>query len=109
MNVCFTLTMPGVGSWNGRWSGEGNLYAKIVKIGDARAHELDGKSFNYFWTDGWVACVSCKIVDGKESRRVRKQSQGFCGYDWMIDSIRFRGEIKASHELKAEKEAEASV
>ena len=105
MNVAFTLTMPGVGSWNGKWSGEGNLYSKIVKIGDNRAKELDGRSFHYHWQDGWSACVDCKIVDGSESRKIRKHSQGFYGYDWMIDSILFRDKILASHEIHTEAES----
>lgn len=99
MNVCFTLTMPGVASWNGKWSGEGTLYAKVVKIGDKRAKELDGRSFHYRWPDGWCACVAARIVGGQDCRNIRKHSKGFCGYDWMIDSIRFRDKILASHEL----------
>ncbi len=41
-------------------------------------------------------------VDGKEARRVRKESKGFCGYDWMVDEIRQHGRIlKLSEREKA--------
>ena len=52
-----------------------------------------------FGDDGWGANVNVKIVDSKEAAKVRKKTKGFCGYDWMIDSIIERQEIKASHEL----------
>ncbi len=36
MNLVFTLTMPNNNSWNGRWSGAGNLYAKVLALGSAK-------------------------------------------------------------------------
>lgn len=29
--IVFTLTMPSVGSWNNRWTGEDRLYARTMK------------------------------------------------------------------------------
>ena len=29
MLVCFELSMPGVGSWDGKWSGSGDYYARV--------------------------------------------------------------------------------
>jgi hypothetical protein len=34
-----------------------------------------------------------RAVDAKEARQIRKKSEGFCGYDWMIDSIKAIDEI----------------
>ena len=51
MLLAFELSMPGVNSWNGRWT-------------------------------------------GATARKLRKASAGFCGYDCMVDEIRFHGRIK---------------
>ena len=97
MLVSFVLTMPGIGSWNGKWTGSGNLYAKVRDI-PKEAKEIVGKDFRYRWDDGWEACVSVNRVYAKEAARIRKQSMGFKGYDWMIDSIIKNGEIvKPTH------------
>lgn len=90
MILCFELTMPNRGSWNGRWSGERDVHI-ITKtdrqIGKKRIEELDGRSFYYSWDDGWGALVSCRVIDAAESRRLKKRNRGFCGYDWMVSSI----------------------
>ena len=90
MLLAFTLSMPNVGSWNGKWTAAGNLYARVISIGNKkRADEILAKnSFRYNFGDGWVAGISVKKVDAKEARRLRRESKGFCGYEWMIDSIR---------------------
>lgn len=97
MILCFELTMPNRGSWNGRWSGEKDVHI-ITKsdrqIGKKLIEELDGQSFYYGWDDGWGANVSCRVVDAAEARRLRKKNRGFCGYDWMVRSIIANGEIK---------------
>ena len=92
MTLCFELSMPGVGSWNGRWSGEEYFYAKIKKLGTSKkakikAQEMVGKSFRYDFGDGWAARITVREVSGREITDIQKQSRGFCGYDWMVDSI----------------------
>ena len=90
MILCFELSMPNRGSWNGKWSEENDVHV-ITKtdrqIGKKRIQELDGKSFFYRWEDGWSACVSCRVIDTKESARLRRKNRGFSGYDWMVRSI----------------------
>ena len=44
--VVFELTMPGVGSWNGRWSGEGRYYAILKKDKEVPARVV-GQEFRY--------------------------------------------------------------
>lgn len=96
MLLSFTLSMPSNNSWNGKWSGEGNLYARVVNIGNPTAREIVSKGyFHYNFGDGWAAAVTVKQIDGKEARRIRKETRGFCGYDWMIESIRGKGKIEA--------------
>jgi hypothetical protein len=94
--------MPNSPSWNGRWSGEENLYAKVVSFKTKAQKEYAAKiigSFYYRWNDGWGACITVSKVDSTEARRIRKKSQGFCGYDWMIDNIISHGSPYSKEEL----------
>lgn len=99
MILCFELSMPNVGSWNGKWSGEADYYAKTRSFGRgkeaiAKASEiLDAGYYHYNFGDGWSAGVSVRRVDSRESAKIRRRSRGFCGYDWMIDSILKHGTI----------------
>lgn len=102
MNIQFTLSMPSVGSWNGRWSGRDNLYAIVRpftgRLGGHLAKAILAKgSFYYNFGDGWGASISAKAISGNEVRRVRKASKGFCGYEWMADSIIRDGAIYTDH------------
>ena len=91
--IVFKLTMPNRNTWNGKWSGDEKVFAKIKYNKDV-PKEIIGKSFLYHWDDGWTACVSVDKMDSKEARAYIKKSVGFCGYDWMIESIIRYGEIR---------------
>lgn len=56
--------------------------------------EVVGKEFFHSWDDGWTACVSVEKMDCREAARIMKKSKGFCGYDWMIESIIKYGKIR---------------
>lgn len=92
--IVFTLTMPGRNTWNGKWSGDDYVYAR-AKCNRLVPESLYDKDFYYSWDDGWTACVSVKKMDSKEARKIMRKSRGFCGYDWMIESLLIHGEIKA--------------
>lgn len=100
-SIAFFLSMPGCNSWNGKWSGEGRSYVKVIKFRATKKQQEKAKSlldvgyFSYSFGDGWVAGIRLKEVEGSESRKLTKTSNGFCGYDWMVDSILESGEIKA--------------
>lgn len=100
MILCFELSMPNNNSWNGKWSGEDNLHAKVVNLGKTKRAEAKGKEiienggYYYNFGDGWGANVSAREVNAKEGNKIRRKTKGFCGYDWMIDSIRFHGDIR---------------
>ena len=97
MNICFELSMPNRASWNGRWSGEGDLYAKVLNFSNSKAGRaaaqkiLEHKSYYHRWDDGWGASISVREVSGKEASSIKRRSKGFYGYDWMIDNIRSHG------------------
>ena len=93
MIVFQLLPMPGVGSWNGKWSGSERLY---MRTWDERKvpKEYWDKDFYYHWDDGWTACVTTTRMPAKEARKLERKSDGFCGYDWMIRSIIKNGDIR---------------
>lgn len=96
----FTLEMPNVGSWNGKWSGTENNYCVVrsypcPKRGSERLKNVSSKNYHYYnFGDGWGASVSVKEIERKSVEEIKKLSQGFCGYDWMIDEIEKYGFIK---------------
>ena len=99
MYVLFVLTMPTVGSWNGQWSGKDKKYLIIKnfkgKKREIRANEIVGKEFYWYnFGDGWSAGIHAVKIEGKQAPALRKKSSGFCGYDWMVDSIITNLEIK---------------
>lgn len=92
MIIEFKLSMPNVGSWNGKWTGESNYYAKLIefkgKVKEEKAKELLEKAYyHYSFGDGWSMGVSLRKVDSREAAKIRRMSNGFCGYDWAVDSI----------------------
>ena len=98
MKLAFTLTMPNNNSWNGKWTGADRLYVKVIDFGTAKKPlakyaPIIGKAFYYNFGDGWGASVSVREVDSKEARELKKKAAGFCGYDWMVDEIRYHGRI----------------
>lgn len=99
--IAFQLSMPGRASWDGRWSGEKNLYVDVRPVRDQikATNILAGGPYVYRWDDGWAASISVREVTPTESRSLRERSDGFCGYGWMIDRIISHGRILADHEL----------
>jgi hypothetical protein len=89
--------MPGNNSWNGKWSGEGRFYGIIRSFSDkseSPAKILNNNYYDYDFGDGWRAAVEVKLLNNKDVRKTRKMLEGFCGYDWMVDSIIKNGSIK---------------
>jgi len=101
--------MPNVGSWNGKWTGENNLYVIIKKLGRSkkaiqRVKELSELGSCYYnFGDGWGASVSIKAVDAKDAAKFRRASKGFCAYDWMVDTILEFGKILNDEQAKRQR------
>lgn len=105
MMLAFTLSMPNRASWNGRWSGEDDVYAIIKTFRGnkqlAVAEKiLDTGYYHYSFGDGWAAGISVKEVDSAEASKLRRRSKGFCGYDWMVDTIIRFGEPLNSQQVE---------
>jgi len=97
--LAFELSMPNVGSWNGKWTGAGTYYAVFRNLGRGKgaaekAQKLIEKgSFHYNFGDGWSARINVREVSGRELTVLRRRSRGFYGYEWMVSSILKHGEI----------------
>lgn len=105
-HISFELTMPNVGSWNGKWTGADRKYYIIKKFSDKFYKStieplFEGKTtqnFHYSWNDGWGANVQVQLIDAPEGRKRQKLSKGFAGYDWMVVSIIQHGTITTKHD-----------
>lgn len=121
--LSFELTMPNKGSWNGKWSGEDRKYFIVRKFDNMLANKImkdaktipiyegvftrtqtgstpPSKNYYYGWNDGWGANIRVEQVDVREATKRRKNSSGFGGYDWMVDSIVRFDEILDSNKIK---------
>jgi hypothetical protein len=96
--LCFQLNMPNIGSWNGQWTGEKKNFYRIRKVPIKKQRDLNGRSFYYDFGGGWTASVLVEKIDGKEAAKRRRNTAGFCGYDWMIDEIINYNSIRPSQE-----------
>jgi hypothetical protein len=97
MHFAFELSMPNNNAWDGKWSGEGRSYVRVKSFSQKEwkttaAKLVGGHYFNF--GDGWGASVSVRVVDADTKKKLVKQSAGFCGYDWMIDSLILHGVIR---------------
>jgi hypothetical protein len=103
MLVAYFLSMPNCGSWNGEWTGKGYKFVKVRKYTKQQCRDMmhnpdkigESKQWSYRWSDGWSAMVTAKKIDSKTANNLRKSSDGFCGYEWMIDSIEKTNKIEA--------------
>lgn len=89
--ISFTLNMPNRGSWNGKWSGDDVGFCNVVRFPEVQKETFNriikGHYYYYNFGDGWGASITSKEVDSKEAAKIQKSKNGFCGYEWMIDSI----------------------
>jgi len=92
--VEFKLAMPGVASADGKWSGQDKNYTITKELTKDQVAKLgDKKYWAYSFGDGWVAGIKARVLN-KDTQQ--KESDGFCGYDWMVESILKTGMIKAN-------------
>ena len=97
--------MPSCASWNGKWSGEGKKYVIVKDFKSQKAIEhakemLAKKNYYYNWSDGWGAEITVTEVDSQQAKQLRKESDGFCGYGWMVTTICDYGKPMADDEVR---------
>lgn len=73
----FTLTMPGCGSWNGKWSAEKDLHVIVKKFTKALCEKYDTEAkldndYSYHWYDGWSANIHVEKVDRETATKLKK-------------------------------------
>ena len=105
----FTLTMPGTNTWNGKWSGEGKIYAMsrtAFSRGKAKYPLLNEGDYGYDFGDGWYANVNVRFVTPSESKSAMRKSQGFMGYEWMVNELCLYGRIRTRDEKIKERKQE---
>lgn len=104
-HVVFMLSMPNRGSWNGKWSGEEDLYCRVraYRKGPLLDNVLATPSHCYNFGDGWGARVSVEECTASEKAKYNRKTKGFCGYDWMITEIEEHGRIRPYEEREASK------
>lgn len=112
MYICFRLTVPKVRIRNGNFKGNDNIYAKVINFYRYSKEQMEQarkilkkKHYHSWWNDGWKISVSVMKVNAKEARKIKRESYGFCGYDWMIDSIILSQKILVSYEVERLEEA----
>ena len=72
--IVFELTMPRNSSWNGKWSGDGDVHI-IAKPDRCVPNDRIGKSYYYDFGDGWGASITVKYMNGndKEYKQLKKK------------------------------------
>ena len=93
--VQFRLNMTSIPTWNESWSGEKKNLTIVRTLTSEKLKSLgitedSLSSWTYSWSDGWRARVDATILP--KGKRAAK-SDGFCGYDWMVQSIITKGLI----------------
>ena len=98
MKIVFEFDFVRVGSWDGKWSGEGKVFARVLDLSSAEAEKIVADDslvvFLYDFGDGWTGRVRAHAEDDVRAALYETQSEGFCGYDWMIASIMSKGKIE---------------
>lgn len=83
MRLVAELTMPNVRSWNGKWSGANDKYTKLFTTSRSPKMKEYIGGYYYNFGDGWGARVTIREAEPRE-----KITNRFCGYEWMIESIK---------------------
>lgn len=76
MILSFQLTMPNVGSWDGKWTGSGSPYFRFITLSKKDGIKFMAgekkKNYHYSWSDGLGANVKVKIATSQEKRKLEK-------------------------------------
>lgn len=93
MILRFELTMPNNSAWNGIDTGNRGCHYVFRDVDKLLANKLDGTCYYYDFGDGWGANIEVK-------KEKKCKSNGFRGYEWMVDEIIEYGHIKKVEERR---------
>lgn len=90
--VSFELKMTNIGSWNGKWTGEGKRYIIVKSLSKDIVAKIFGdknfETYHHSWGDGWGCNIIVMKIDSDIKNSFSKEfKNGFCGYEWMVDNI----------------------
>lgn len=89
--------MPNVGSWNNKWTGEGNTYILNKSFKKEDSDDIIAKGpYYYDFGDGWTIKITATHYTTTERNKLKKANSGFMGYEWMVDSIIKHRKIKTN-------------
>jgi len=99
-HIAFILSMPNVGSWDGKWTGEGDFHCLVRSYTHTKEspnseylNVISKTSHYYSFEDGWGASVRTEEIKGNQISKYKRLSKGFHGYNWMVDEIEEHGRI----------------
>src|SRR5690606_22351437 len=95
-----------IASWNGQWSGEGRNYVIVRNVPSETVAKWGRMSWRHGWGDGWCACVTARVMEKGERK---PKSDGFCGYDWMVNNIIRWGTTQCQCDFRPMSGAQADV
>lgn len=95
-HLLFSLYMPNPPTYNSKWLLEEEDHTVARSFTDSEFAKLPDNILGvhfFYWDDGWIAQIFVRQVDLREKRNRLKKSSGFCGYEWMVESLIERGKI----------------
>ena len=113
-HILFELSMPNNNAWNGKWSQDGKLHCRVrsypfrvnsKNVSERLKNVLSTRGCYYNFGDGWGAYVKVRECTQAEGSKLARNSQGFCGYEWMIDELEKYGRILGREERQKLEEA----
>jgi hypothetical protein len=79
MILQFELTISNHNTCDGIIENKGRYFIHL-NVAKLKANKLNGRNFRYSFGDGWETTITV-------SKNKRQKSNGFLGYDWMVDDI----------------------
>lgn len=80
-------------NWN-TWNGKHNLkggYYMVEKL--QKKNNVEEGCYHYNFGDGWALNIEVSYISKYDANKYRKESNGFRGYGWMVESIKNHGKI----------------
>ena len=89
------------GNNSSKWSGYDKEFGTIRKLSDKDYEKFlkisDGKTYwSHRFPDGWFISFSLQLLSREDATKIKKNLEGVCGYDGVVDEILSIGKIEES-------------